>query len=53
MFLVRAPLTPPNGRSVSLNTKATRQHHTTVDDQFHVMLSLQRLRVLQQWGHRR
>jgi len=25
----------------------------TVDDQFHMVLSYQRLRVLQQWGHRR
>jgi len=37
--------------------KATRQQHTTVDDQFRVVLLWQRLRVLltilQQWGHRR
>jgi len=31
--------------------KATCQHHTTVDHQFHMELSQQRLRVLQQWVH--
>ena len=49
--MLTEPLTPSSGRSVcryyTVTIKATRQQHTIVDDQFHMVLSQQRLRLQQ------
>ena len=47
-------MTPSSGRSVcpyyTVTINATRQQHTIVDDHFHMVLSLQRLRLQQAYA---